>query len=509
MFQEPVMQNGHLMIGGAGQGLLPMNKAIAEFQNAVGPIPGLGDDAIELYKTLTAGAYQTDIASLQGGEALRFESLDSTLKAITVEQKHFRFWKNLARHNATAIIDQWIEKPQDAIARFPGSGFNSETGDIAEHNANYTRKFDEVKYLMTMRRISVVLQNQQNVINVDADESYNAGLELIQSAEWANFYGDKAVVPVEYDGLDAALTSRAPDNIRDMESSSDVTELYGQITDLSGFVAEHGNFGELTHMYHGLPVQTDLDNFLLAGYRVQIAGNAKSIEIGSPVNAIRSSHGDITMEKDVITGLRARQMPQEATSSHETDTSKLDTAGTVTITIPGSAAGSKFRAAHAGEYWYGVASVNKFGEAAIKWGDTSVTVAVGEEIKLSIAESSAANETGYAIYRSQMDVDPGVDETLVRFVRRIAKTSTPTVFLDWNLYHPGSEDIFLVNHAPASQAISQAVMTSLSRFRLYPTVSLVYPFAYFMFCYLRITKPVQHAMIRNFLPTKATWRPFG
>jgi hypothetical protein len=472
------------------------------------PVPGLAEDAQELLKTLTAGSFQTDVAQLQGGEAVRIESLDRVIKAITIDNKDFRLWNNLMKHQALNPVDQWIDKTQASIAKFIGSAFIGETDAIPQNSADYARRTAFVKYMSTLREISVVQLTQRNVIDVEADENYNAGLELLQSTEWANFFGNSVVVPEEFDGLERTLEVNAPQNIRDLAGSSDVSALYAEITDLQATVRKFGNFGVLTDMYHGTFVQSDLDNLLLQAYRVSQNPNGTDVLLGAPVLGIRTSFGDIGMNPDVITGSRFDQEPMDATAGLASSTDPTPPAS-VTVGAASSDPDSKFKAEHAGTYYYRVASINKNGESTLVNGDTGQAIAAGESVQLSIVVSTNDDETGYAIYRSRKDVDPAADKTDLRLVRRIAKATSPTLWKDQNAYVPGSETIFLVNHNPGHDAIAQGILSNLMRWQLYPTNKLVHPFAYFMFTYLRVTKAVQHAIIKNYIPTKALWKPFG
>jgi len=503
-------QNGYLVDQPkTGFGMSPSDMQKSSVY-ASHPVPGLAEDAQELLKTLTAGDYQTDVSQLSGGEALRIESLDRVIKAITIDNDDFKFWNNLAKHNALNPVDQWIEKPQGAIAPFVGSGFIGETDSIAQHNAVYNRRTAFVKYLSTLREISVVQLNQRNVIDVEADENYNAGLEILQSSEWGSFFGNSNVVPEEFDGMELIIETEAPGNIIDMEGSSDVSELYTNVTKLAATVRKFGNFGQLTDMYHGPAVQTDLDNLLLQAYRVQQSSSATDLLMGAPVLGVRTSFGPIDMNPDVITGTRFEQQPLDATPG-AVGALAPGAPTSVTVSAAGTDAAAKFKADQAGTYYWKVAAINKAGESVLTDGDTGQAIAAGESVSMSIAASGGNLETGYAIYRGRKDVDPGANKDDVRLVRRIPKTgaSGPTVFVDQNLYIPGTETIFLVNHKPGHQSISFGILSNLMRWELYPTNKLVKPFAYFLFGYLRITKAVQQAMIRNYLPNNADWLPFG
>jgi hypothetical protein len=62
---------------------------------------------------------------------------------------------------------------------------------------------------------------------------------------------------------------------------------------------------------------------------------------------------------------------------------------------------------------------------------------------------------------------------------------------------------------PGQMAITWRQLLPMTKFPLYPTVSAVVPWAQLLFGYLRIGKRRHHTVIKNIVPTGATWKPFG
>ena len=62
---------------------------------------------------------------------------------------------------------------------------------------------------------------------------------------------------------------------------------------------------------------------------------------------------------------------------------------------------------------------------------------------------------------------------------------------------------------PGDDAINWRQLLPMLKFPLYPTAAAVIPWAQLMFGYLRITKRKHHALVRNIVPTSATWKPFA
>jgi hypothetical protein len=163
-----------------------------------------GDAVAELQKALSAG-YGSDVASLQGGGALRIQSLEKTMLTTIQENQHFVLFNELAKSNATATVDEWTE--QNDVGGFLGGSTNTETGNIAAATGNYQRRVGLVKYLMTRREVSFVQTLQNTIADSEATEARNGALQLLTDAEFLCFEGDSSIVPTEYDGIYAQMVS--------------------------------------------------------------------------------------------------------------------------------------------------------------------------------------------------------------------------------------------------------------------------------------------------------------
>ena len=146
----------------------------------------LGEVA-ELKKALEAG-YGSDVSALQGGGALRIQSLEKTMLSTIQENKHFALFNELVKTNATATVDEWTE--QSGVGGFLGGTSNSETGAIAAAQGQYNRRVGLVKYLMTRREVSFVATLQNAIVEAEAVEAQNGALQLLTDAEFLCFEGD-------------------------------------------------------------------------------------------------------------------------------------------------------------------------------------------------------------------------------------------------------------------------------------------------------------------------------
>ncbi len=173
--------------------------------------------------------------------------------------------------------------------------------------------------------------------------------------------------------------------------------------------------------------------------------------------------------------------------------------------MPGAAAGSRFEAAHAGNYFYGVAGVSARGESALRV-SAQIAVAAGQEVVLTVT-GAGGSETGYAIYRSRRNgTSNPADMRLLRRVPRVVGMATE--FRDRNLDIPGTTSAYMLNMTKGDTAITWRQLLPMFRFELFPTNAAVKPWAQLLFGYLRMTKRRHHVVFRNILPVSALWRPF-
>ena len=171
-------------------------------------------DAAEFAKAVTAG-YGTDVATFTGGRAVQLQSIEHSLLATVQEEKHFKAWRALTKSDATATVDEYVQ--QSTVGGFLGGSFNSEVGTINEAAADYKRRYLEIKYLMTMRTVSVVQSSTKGVVNVISNQTDSAIKQIMSDVEWGIFYGDAACTPEEFDGVETIVRAQASsDHIIDL-----------------------------------------------------------------------------------------------------------------------------------------------------------------------------------------------------------------------------------------------------------------------------------------------------
>lgn len=474
------------------------------------------DQLEEMQKALTAG-YGTDVSTLTGGAALRIQSLDATMQATIQQNEDFRLFNRLAKPHAGATVDEWTE--MNSVGGFLGGTTNTETGVINPFTGSYNRRVGQVKYLMTQRQVSLVQTLQSAIADSEAIEYSNGALQLLTDAEYLAFEGDSTVVPTEFDGIYGQMVAGVnaglvdPRNIIDAKATplSNVALINNAAAQIRGY----GNFGRPTDIFMSLLTQADFDTGLDPAFRVPLQNVPNGgLEIGAPVTGIRTSHGNIKTNDDIFIRDEELKQPFELTYSALATAN----AGLAPVSVvPGSPAASTssfFTAAQAGNYYYLVTGVNAAGQST---GVVSAQVAVsaGQRVPLVITRSAGAQETGYVIYRSQLNGGNSVAGSVAglgsdfREMIRIPVAGATTTYYDYNTDIPGTSKAFVLNMTAGMTAITWRQLLPMVKFPLYPTNSAVIPWAQLLFGYLRISKRRQHVVIKNVLPNGALWRPFG
>lgn len=467
-----------------------------------GDSPFLFTDVEQFRRALTAG-YGTDVAALQGGGALRIQSLEPQLLATIQQETDFKLLRLLDASNATATVDEYTIKR--AIGGWPGSAFNTELGEIGDRTSTYERRVGLVKYLMTKRVVSVVQQSQRTLVDSIADQTQDATLELLTSAEWGCFYGDSAVSSVEFDGLLKIIATEAPQNVRDMQGNP-LSGIATELIEAAAQIASYGHFGRASHILWSNLVQADMNMNLDPSYRVMPPN--VPVAVGTPVNGVRTSWGDLTADYDIFIQeggppFETRPQPNFQAAVANSGLS----APTVAVGVPAADPQSKFdQAVKAGNYYYAVEAANHLGRS-VAVVSPQVAISQGQSVTLTINDVTSNPATHYVIYRSQKNGSNAKED--MREMARVARTGNSTTFVDRNEFVPGTSAVFVLNLRPQDKAITLRRLLPMVMFPLYPTSQAQHLWAQLLFLYLRVGKPLQHVVIKNVLPRTQKWRPYG
>lgn len=460
-------------------------------------------DAQAFNKAVTSGNYDTDVNGMTGGRAIQLQSIERSLLTCVQEEQHLKAFRAMQKTNATATVDEYTR--QDTVGGFLGGGYNGETDSINEAEANYRREILTIKYLMTMRKVSMVQKSTTGVVDVMSNQSKSAILQLLSDIEWGIFKGDSACLDKEFDGIEAILRAQAPsDHIIDLRGNS-ISPAAGEIITGAQLVSSYGSFGRLDNLYCSNMVASDIDQKMDPAFRLSLNNSPnQDIKLGAPVSAIRTRWGNIAVNDDIF--IMEGQMPFASRSAELAaivGSAGVDAPDGVTVAVAPNAA-SQFLNSHAGTYYWGAEGGNKAGRSAIVK-STAHAVAAGDGATVSIAEGSGSNATYFMIYRSRRN-GTNVSSDLREMIRVPKNGGGTTTYVDLNARIPGTSQIYMLTQR--ADAITIRRLLPMTKFALYPTNAAVIPWAYLIFLALRVAKPKQHVLIDNVLPSSSAWQPF-
>lgn len=467
----------------------------------------MGNDQLaQLQKSLTAG-YESDMQDLQGGSALRIQSLDTTLQATVQDNQHFALFNALPKPKATAVLDEWTE--QSDIGGFLGDSFNDQDGAADETHGIYERMVGKVKYMTTYRKVPIVLQSQNNIQDAVSLETVNGSKQLLSSIEFTLFEGNDLVSPKAFPGIRQQIESLdSPDHILDMRGAS--LDSADPIMKAAETVFGYGNFGKVTDLFLPPSVQTDLNTNLDPAFRVALDNSPNSIAYGTHVRAIQTSYGAIATKNDVFIRdekmMRPFQLRNSLHAERAVQNANIKPAAMTAVAGSGGS-DSYWEGSHAGDYVYFVTGLNHKGESeAVAATAGAVTVAAGEEVTISITASAGGSETGYVLYRGRQDGSGDLSDC--REMIRVPKSGGTTTFVDKNRDIPGTTSSFALNLSPSDHAIAWRQFLPMMKIPMAAVNSPIIPWLQMICGYLRITKRNQHVVIKNIVPRSAAWKPF-
>lgn len=436
-----------------GNGMVSMR----DYEGLQGFDMGSRNDLEELNKALSAG---TQNPPTSGGNVLRVQSLEATLRIVTTTQEHIRFWREVPKLPAFSTVEEY-NRLTDYGA---DSGAFTDEGDLPEsQDSTYERKSALVKFLGTTREVThpmtMVRPAHGNAI---ALETQNGTQWLLERLEKALFTGDSNLISQEIDGL-------APQILAGVGIADANTDLYdatdtihagaetvvidmrgGDITETEIEVAANNivnNYGVPTNLYTTPTGMSSLAQQFYPRERVNLPAPQNG-RVGFAVTEFVSSAGLIKFNPDVFLRPGRKQgsviPPASATSV------KAPSAPTFASAAAATDAKSMFKAADAATYYWKATALNRYGESAPSAATTGQAIAAGEAVTTTVTDGGGSYAaTAYRIYRATSST--GVFK-LVTTIKRAGATST---YIDRNWLLPGMGVNFMVQSNLQNMAVRQ------------------------------------------------------
>lgn len=405
-------------------------------------IQGFGEaslaDLAEMRKALEIGYTQPTTGT--GFDALRVESLDSTLRSLTYTQDTIRLWNRIPKDTAYSTVEEYnmlVSYGSD------GGGFVASGALPEEEDSTYQRSDQKVKYLGTTRAVHHPATLVRTVpADLIAQETQNGALWLMGKANYALYNADSDVIPKEFNSLTKQI----------IEGNGIVIDLEGQPlapTDLEDATQRVGdNFGRATSFFTNGKVFSDFSTQFYGLQRFNSPGS-RSVP-GTPIDGWQTQGGQVTFEPDIFVKQGGAPKPI-ATNA------KSPPAPTVQLGAPGANSGSKFKSSDAGSYKWQITAVNEFGESAPTPISASAALSAGDAIALTITDGGGTYQaTGYKIYRTEKN---GLTTFWTNKAIPRAKTGgtyvSQTVWTDLNEWRPKCFSGLLLDMTPQSLTFKQ------------------------------------------------------
>lgn len=429
-----------------------------------------------LSKALTAGS-GVDASAFTGGRALTPESLDFTLVNVLASQDEARLFKALKKTPIKSVVHQWNKRTEVGadFGAWVGEGADSIEGDQTIARATMT-----AKYLQCLRKVTLQAAYSNMVEDATALEKQAGTLWIIRNMEKALFNGDSSMVAEEPDGLVKQIPTTNVIDVRGAKGSTSTFE--GKITE--GCRVIRDNFGRASLFLASTKVTQDIQALLRD--RIRWPNVSAEGVVGSTYpTSYPTPFGSPDLKDDIY--IQEGSTPVVSTSASAPDAPTLSSGAHT------SDADSQFASGDAGDYYYVVQAVNKYGPSAASTGLQVTGVASGDKVTFTIAKGSTV-PTAYFIFRSQKGA---TDATDCRYLTKVAYTGTTQTFTDLNADLPGTSSAYLLTMDSVYDAIEFFQFLPLMKFDLYPTNAAVLPFLMLLYGGLAVKKPTQHVRIKN------------
>jgi len=440
------------------------------------------NEVSDLRKALSAGSDVNDPGVSAGvGFPLRVESLEATMKNLTFEMDEVKLFKTIPKVPATNTVEEFnrlLSYGRAGTRRF-NLGFMTE-GDLPEEeDSTYERVTMLIKYLGVTGRVTHVA----NVIraatgNVIALETMNKTMELLKNLENAMFFGDSALIPEQFDGLQKLITAGAPNNVVDLRGQPLTEERLNDI-----LLRIRDNFGMATDGYFATGAFADLSKQVYDRQRFSYAP-APGV-LGATISAFQGQHGRINLHDHVFIQEGADAL---ATGLGKPDKRPLNPAITVAPVAAANPA-SLFAAADAGSFFYQVVAGNRFGLSQ-PVASAAVTVAAGDGVTFTVQDGGQGT-TFYEIYRTPR---PGLAIGTARLMVRVPRTAATQVITDLNSDIPGTSQGFVLMQNQRS--FSWAQLLPMTRIPL-AAVDTSIRWAQVLYGGIKMYTPGKNVVIKN------------
>jgi len=407
---------------------------IKDYENMDGFGLSTWEEVAQLNKALSAGY---DIPATSGGvsgSALRVESLESSLKVVTYQMQHIKFWQKIPKLPAYSTVEEYNQ----LTSYGSDAGAFTPEGELGEYDdASYARKTALIKFIQTVRKVTHPLTLVRAAHgDVVGNEIRNGIMWMLGKIENALYWGDRSLgyasaEGAEFDGINKLIggdaTTYAGSAISMVDAKGDpLTE--DILETAANTVVE--NYGFPTDIFIGTRPLADLAKVMFPKERIVVP--YKEGQVGVPINTFASQAGILAFNPDVF--LRKRAHPTAATSA------KAPLAPTVTSatrSATGAYTGDWTKTNNGwGQYYYRVSAANRYGESAASAAVQSDAVIADTDYVIVLLANNAGEAAAsyhidyFNIYRGV--ANGGAADTLYLVHQIVAANRTNSGNTTWN-----------------------------------------------------------------------------
>ena len=449
----------------------------------------------DLLKALSAGS-GTDSATMTGGRALIPQDIESTLvNALFLKRQDFKLMNMIKTEKVTSTVHEYTRRNEFGDET---GVFVSEGGEARETNQTLERITRVMKYLQTLREVTLQMRVANTIEDAEASEKEAGTLTILKGAEWGLFHGDGDVVPTQYDSIvKQVLSNETRKNRVDLRGAKMTSaKAEDAIVELARAIYEKGGYA--TDAFMPPAIAADLQALARDRFRLNDGDRRGATVIQSYPTAFSN---EIT-----IAGERAGANKLYRVKNRPVPTVGVDgtpNAPSIAVLAVANTGATGFKSATAGTYRYAVFAINEKGISGAS-AAANLVVANGEMAQITITPATTGGAaTGYIVCRGKINTTTGDDQ---REMFRVADSgSGTTVAKDSNDELPGTGQLLMVSDDPIEKTLQWDQFLPLMKFDLYPTKTAVIPFLILLFGTPDVKVPWYHGVIDNVGYTGLDW----
>jgi len=355
----------------------------------------------ELNKAMSVGHLLGTDPSATSAGSLKVESLEKTLVNLEFKEQDLALWQKVPKSPAYSTVEQYERLESYGNV----SGFFEEGGLPEENSTSYSRQSQFVKYIGETRSVTHQAQLIRALVDIVRQEIKSGTMTVLRAADYYLCKGDADVVPVQFDGFYKQQ--------KDYFATLDLWQDSLSVIDLRGSYlkeenVEQGNENLINNNSYGdllMAPTAVISGFVKQFYSKKLiqpnTAQVSNAYMGQRVQGVETSFGRIDFGYDKF----MRENPARFTTDNATST-KAPASPVADGSTPKAVATdtlNRFAAAYAGDYYYGVAAINQYGESAVvALGSALLTVGATQSVDLKFTAGSGTYvATGYVIYRSE------------------------------------------------------------------------------------------------------------